>query len=90
MQAMLGLGMKEEAGAFLDWMLHATRLTWPKLRIMYDIYGRSGLEEQELPHLAGHRVHARFALGTLPIPSSSLMFMARSFSRPIPMPPMVV
>ena len=55
MQAMLGLGMKEEAGAFLDWMLHATRLTWPKLRIMYDIYGRSGLEEQELPHLAGYR-----------------------------------
>ena len=55
MQAMIGLGMKEDAGAFLDWMLHATRLTWPKLRIMYDIYGRSGLEEQELPHLAGYR-----------------------------------
>jgi GH15 family glucan-1,4-alpha-glucosidase len=55
MQAMIGLGMKEDAGAFLDWMLHTTRLTWPKLRIMYDIYGRSGLEEQELPHLAGYR-----------------------------------
>ena len=27
MQAMLGLGIKEDAGAFLDWMLHATRLT---------------------------------------------------------------
>ena len=55
MQAMIGLGIKEDAGAFLDWMLHATRLTWPKLRIMYDIYGRSGLDEQELPHLAGYR-----------------------------------
>jgi GH15 family glucan-1,4-alpha-glucosidase len=55
MQAMIGLGIKEDAGAFLDWMLHATRLTWPKLRVMYDIYGRSGLEEQELPHLAGYR-----------------------------------
>ena len=24
MQAMIGLGIKEDAGAFLDWMLHAT------------------------------------------------------------------
>ena len=55
MQAMLGLGIKEDAGAFLDWMLHTTRLTWPKLRVMYDIYGRSGLDEQELLHLAGYR-----------------------------------
>jgi GH15 family glucan-1,4-alpha-glucosidase len=55
MQALIGLGIKEDAGAFLDWMLHATRLTWPKLKIMYDIYGRSGLDEQELPHLGGHR-----------------------------------
>ena len=55
MQAMLGLGIKEDAGAFLDWMLHTTRLTRPKLRIMYDIYGRSGLDEQELLHLAGYR-----------------------------------
>jgi GH15 family glucan-1,4-alpha-glucosidase len=54
-QAMLGLGIKEDAGAFLDWMLHTTRLTWPKLRVMYDIYGRSGLDEQELPRLAGYR-----------------------------------
>jgi len=55
MQALIGLGIKEDAGAFLDWLLHATRLTWPKLKIMYDIYGRTGLEEHELPHLAGYR-----------------------------------
>jgi GH15 family glucan-1,4-alpha-glucosidase len=55
MQAMLGLGIKEDAGAFLDWMLHTTRLTWPKLKVMYDIYGRSGLDERELLHLAGYR-----------------------------------
>jgi GH15 family glucan-1,4-alpha-glucosidase len=55
MQAMIGLGIREDAGAFLDWMLHATRLTWPRLRVMYDIYGRSGLDEHELPHLAGYR-----------------------------------
>jgi GH15 family glucan-1,4-alpha-glucosidase len=55
MQALIGLGIKEDAGAFLDWLLHATRLTWPKLKIMYDIYGRTGLDERELPHLAGYR-----------------------------------
>jgi GH15 family glucan-1,4-alpha-glucosidase len=55
MQALVGLGIKEDAGAFLDWLLHTTRLTWPKLKIMYDIYGRSGLDEQELPHLGGYR-----------------------------------
>ena len=55
MQALVGLGIREDAEAFLDWLLHATRLTWPKLNIMYDIYGRTGLQEQELPHLAGYR-----------------------------------
>ncbi len=55
MQALVGLGIKEDATAFLDWLLHATRLTWPKLKIMYDVYGRNGLSERALPHLAGYR-----------------------------------
>src|SRR5690606_12892650 len=32
-----------------------TRLTWPKLRIVYDLVGRSDLEEFTLPHLAGYK-----------------------------------
>ena len=55
MQALLGLGIDEDARAFLEWMLHATRLTAPRLRIMYDIHGRSDLVERDLPHLAGYR-----------------------------------
>lgn len=55
MQALVGLGIKQDAAAFLEWLLHATRLTWPRLQIMYDIYGRTGLKEQELLHLSGHR-----------------------------------
>ena len=55
MQALVGLGIDQDAESFLEWLLHATRLTWPKLRIMYDVYGRTGLEEKELPHLAGYR-----------------------------------
>lgn len=63
MQALVGLGVKEDARSFLEWMLHATRLTQPKLRIMYDIYGRTGLQEQELPHLAGYRNSAPVRIG---------------------------
>jgi GH15 family glucan-1,4-alpha-glucosidase len=55
MQAMIGIGIKDDARAFLDWLLHATRLTWPKLQVMYDVYGRTQLDEYELPHLAGYR-----------------------------------
>jgi GH15 family glucan-1,4-alpha-glucosidase len=36
-------------------MLHATRLTWPELQIMYDVFGRTNLQERELPHLVGYR-----------------------------------
>lgn len=60
MEAMAGLGIFDDAGAFLEWLLHATRLTWPKLQIMYDVYGRTELEEAELPHFAGYR-------GSLPV-----------------------
>jgi GH15 family glucan-1,4-alpha-glucosidase len=55
MRAFTGLGYREEAGSFLQWLLHATRLTWPKLQVMYDVYGRTNLTESELGHLTGHR-----------------------------------
>ncbi|MDZ4307714.1 glycoside hydrolase family 15 protein [Allopontixanthobacter sp.] len=55
MRAFLGLGLLDEAGAFLRWLLHATALTQPRLNIMYDIYGRTDLNEEELDHLAGYR-----------------------------------
>ena len=90
MQAMIGLGIREDAGAFLDWMLHATRLTWPRLRVMYDIYGRSGLTNMNFRILRVIEIRALFALGTVRIPSNSWMFMARLFSRPTPTPPMAV
>jgi GH15 family glucan-1,4-alpha-glucosidase len=55
MQALTGLGYQVEAASFLQWLLHATRLTRPELQVMYDIYGRTGLQEEELGHLAGYR-----------------------------------
>jgi GH15 family glucan-1,4-alpha-glucosidase len=53
MRAFTGLGLLDEARAFFDWMLHATRLTWPELRVLYDVYGRTGFEEAELGHWSG-------------------------------------
>jgi GH15 family glucan-1,4-alpha-glucosidase len=55
MRAFTGLGFRSEAGAFLQWLLHATRLTWPELQVMYDVYGRTNLPERELGHLGGYR-----------------------------------
>jgi len=53
MRAFVGLGYLDEARAFLDWMLHATRLTWPELQVMYDVYGRTDLDEGVLDHWQG-------------------------------------
>jgi GH15 family glucan-1,4-alpha-glucosidase len=55
MRAFTGLGFEDEAASFLQWLLHATRLTWPELQIMYDVYGGTNLSEEELDHLSGYR-----------------------------------
>jgi GH15 family glucan-1,4-alpha-glucosidase len=54
MRAFTGLGYLDEARAFLDWLLHATRLTWPELSVLYDVFGRPRLPERELPHWRGY------------------------------------
>lgn len=48
-------GYPAEGDAFLHWLLHATRLTWPELQVMYDVNGRTDLHERELDHLEGYR-----------------------------------
>lgn len=52
-RALAGLGIWDEAEAFLDWMLHATRLTQPRLRILYTVYGLPPPVEHNLEYLAG-------------------------------------
>jgi GH15 family glucan-1,4-alpha-glucosidase len=54
LRALLDLGFAVEGEAFLSWVLHATRLTWPTLQILYDVYGEDHLPEKELHHLAGY------------------------------------
>ena len=55
LQSFMDLGFYAESESFLAWMLHATRLTQPRLQVMYDIYGETDLTEKELAHLSGYR-----------------------------------
>jgi GH15 family glucan-1,4-alpha-glucosidase len=54
LRALLDIGFHVEAEAFLSWMMHATRLTQPRLQVLYDIYGRSDVPERTLDHLEGY------------------------------------
>jgi GH15 family glucan-1,4-alpha-glucosidase len=54
-RALLELGYWDEAEDFLDWMLQATRLTQPELRILYSVYGDNAPPERELEYLNGYR-----------------------------------
>ncbi|HSS28518.1 MAG TPA: glycoside hydrolase family 15 protein [Usitatibacter sp.] len=53
--AFLSLGYVDEAEAFLGWLLHATRLTWERFQVLYDLYGETRIDEKELTHLSGYR-----------------------------------
>ncbi|MGI9088804.1 MAG: glycoside hydrolase family 15 protein [Chthoniobacterales bacterium] len=53
-RALYGLGYEDDAAAFVSWLLHATRLTRPELRVLYDIYGERPCEERVLDHLRGY------------------------------------
>jgi GH15 family glucan-1,4-alpha-glucosidase len=53
-RAMLELGYSEEADAFITWLLQATRLTQPRLRVFYTVFGEKAPRERELPELDGY------------------------------------
>jgi GH15 family glucan-1,4-alpha-glucosidase len=53
LQALFDLGYPAEAEAFLGWLIHTTRISWPELQILYDVYGRADLKERQVDQLAG-------------------------------------
>lgn len=53
-RALLALGCSAEASAFFSWLLHATQLTHPGVRVLYRLNGRPDAEERSLA-LAGYR-----------------------------------
>jgi GH15 family glucan-1,4-alpha-glucosidase len=54
LEALLALGCAPEARAFFYWLLHASQLTNPRLKVLYRLDGRAEAEEKTLP-LAGYR-----------------------------------
>jgi GH15 family glucan-1,4-alpha-glucosidase len=58
--AFLAVDKGEEARSFLHWLLHAGRLTRPRVEVLYSIYGKPGPREQELWDVTGYR-------GSLPV-----------------------
>jgi GH15 family glucan-1,4-alpha-glucosidase len=54
-RVLLSLGFKEETHAYMNWILHATRLTRPRLQVVYSIFGEASLKEKLLSWLAGYR-----------------------------------
>jgi GH15 family glucan-1,4-alpha-glucosidase len=65
LRALRGLGFEVEAEAFLSWLLHATRLTWPDVRVLYDVYGEPQLPERELVGLCGYAGSRPVRIGNL-------------------------
>ncbi len=53
--ALYDCGFEREGAAFLDWLLYSTRLTQPRLQILYDVFGEAKVPERELKHLDGYR-----------------------------------
>jgi GH15 family glucan-1,4-alpha-glucosidase len=53
--ALLRLGYQEEAHAFFWWLMHASRITQPRLQILYRVDGSARAPEQQLDQFAGYR-----------------------------------
>ena len=55
LSAFLSLGKPEEARSFIHWLLHASRLTRPRLHVLYTLDGNPGPTEREIPDVPGYR-----------------------------------
>jgi GH15 family glucan-1,4-alpha-glucosidase len=64
LRAFMSLGFVSEGEAFLDWLLQATRLSWPKLQVLYDVFGETRVPERTLKHFEGYRGSVPVRIGS--------------------------
>jgi len=62
---LFGLGYKDDAEAFVNWLLHATNLTRPRLCVSYDVFGERPPDEHTLTHLGGYLNSRPVRIGNL-------------------------
>lgn len=55
LRAFLGAGRREEPRSFLRWLTIASRLSRPRVDVLYDLEGRPGIDEHERWDLPGYR-----------------------------------
>ena len=55
LDALLRLGFHQEAHAFFWWLMHASRITQPRLQILYRVDGSGHVHETDVPRLSGYR-----------------------------------
>jgi GH15 family glucan-1,4-alpha-glucosidase len=53
--ALLRLGYRDEATSFFWWIMHASRITQPRLQILYRVDGGTKAAEYDLEEFAGYR-----------------------------------
>jgi GH15 family glucan-1,4-alpha-glucosidase len=55
LDALLRLGYKDEATSFFWWIMHASRITQPRLQVLYRVDGGTEAEEKTIDEFDGYR-----------------------------------
>ncbi|MEO5970063.1 MAG: glycoside hydrolase family 15 protein, partial [Bdellovibrionia bacterium] len=64
-RALMRVGHYDEAKSFLQWLIQTTRLTWPRLQVLYNVYGEAKIRESRATWASGFRNSKPVRLGNL-------------------------